>query len=102
MAISPISRVTGFGDVGTPDNPIVCVHVESGPLSVWIGRGYPGAETYVVTDVAPMRTITIHEAQRILEGWPATQDSAGDALQAAAWQGRRHLIAPRLHERVRR
>jgi hypothetical protein len=100
MTISPTPRVTGFADAGTPEDPIVCVHVEAGELGVWIGRRHPGSETEVVTDVASIREITVQEARRILESWPATQGNTGDALQFAAWQGRRHLIAPRLHERV--
>jgi hypothetical protein len=101
MPASPTPRVTGFADAGTSEHPIVCVHVESGELGVWIGRRYPGSETHLVADVAVKRHITIQEAQRILDGWPATQGNAGDALQAAAWQGRRQLIGPRLHERMR-
>ena len=100
MITSP--RVTGFAVTGTPESPIVCVHVEAGEFGIWMGRRHPGLEIEVVDETAVLREITIHEAQRILATWPATGASTGDALQFAAWQGRRLLIAQLLHERVAR
>ena len=102
MAISPIPRVTGFADAGSPEQPVVCVHVEAGDLGVWIGRRFPGSDTEVIPETATLRAITVQEAQEILEQWPATQGNTGDALQFAAWQGRRELTAQRLHARVTR
>ena len=100
MITSP--RVTGFALAGTPESPIVCVHVEAGEFGIWMGRHHPGVELEVVTETDGLQEISIHEAQRILATWPATEGNTGDALQFAAWQGRRHLIAKLLHERVAR
>ena len=94
--------MTGFAVAGTPESPMVCVHVEAGEFGIWMGRRHPGLEIEVVPESVALREVTIQEAQRILATWPATRENTGDALQFAAWQGRRHLITQLLHERVAR
>lgn len=90
-------HVAGFAVAGDPTAPIVCVRVEAGDgLGVWIGRRWPGADTYVVDDPLELRPITIEEARAILDSWPSTRGNAADAIQSAAWQGRRELIPARL------
>src|SRR5260370_7545092 len=98
MITSP--RVTGFALAGTPESPIVCVHVEAGEFGIWMGRHHPGVELEVVTETDGLQEISIHEAQRILPTWPATEGNTVDAFQFAPCQGRPHLISHLLHERV--
>ena len=93
--------MAGFAIAGDPSFPVVCVRVEAGEgLGVWIGRYWPGEETHVVTNPVSMQRVTIDEVRAILETWPATAGNVADAIQAAAWHGRRELIPARLHALV--
>ena len=101
MTVNPHPHVAGFAIAGDPSFPIVCVRVEAGEdLGVWIGRYWPGDETHVINDPVSMQTVTIAEVRAILETWPATRGGVADAIQAAAWHGRRELIPARLHALV--
>jgi hypothetical protein len=80
---------------------VICVRVEAGEgLGVWIGRAWPGTETHVIDVPGSLDYVTIDTVREILETWPATCGNVADAIQAAAWHGRRELIPARLHAMV--
>jgi hypothetical protein len=89
--------VAGFALAGDPADPVVCVRVEVGDqFGVWIGRPWPGRMTYVIAEPIWLQRVSLEDAQAVLEGWPATRGNAGDAIQAAAWHGRRELTRARM------
>jgi hypothetical protein len=95
------TRVVGFAFGGEEPHRVVCVRVEADDhVGVWIGRPWPGTSTHVVSETARLECVTIEEIAAVLETWPATHGKVADAIQAAAWQGRRALIPARLHAMV--
>src|ERR1700737_2382594 len=93
MASHPFPHVAGFAVAGDAERPIVCVCVQEGDEpGIWIGRAWPGGETYVIAEPVHLRPATIDDVRLMLEAWPQTKGNVGNALQQAAVRGRSELI----------